>query len=264
MKILFFGDIVARPGRESLAKILPKITKKYKPDITIANAENSAHGKGVTENSLQEMREMGIDFFTSGNHVWKKEGIRLLQDPANHLIRPANYPEGVIGKGYEIINIRTQKIAIINLIGRIFFPNQYDCPFRKADEILTTIAKEKCNAIFVDFHSEATSEARAMGFYLDGKISALVGTHTHVQTADEQILPKKTAYITDVGMGGIKHSILGKNKNEVLNCFLKQDSVSSDWENDWKECIIQGVFVETEKGGTAKRIERISETVKNI
>jgi len=147
MKILFFGDIVARPGRESLAKILPKITKKYKPDITIANAENSAHGKGVTENSLQEMREMGIDFFTSGNHVWKKEGIRLLQDPANHLIRPANYPEGVIGKGYEIINIRTQKIAIINLIGRIFFPNQYDCPFRKADEIL--------------------SEARAMGFYLD-------------------------------------------------------------------------------------------------
>ncbi len=263
MKILFFGDIVARPGRESIAKVLPRLIKHYNPDITIANAENSAHGKGVTENSLQEMLASGIDFFTSGNHVWKKEGIKLLQNKSTPLIRPANYPEDVVGRGYEIINIRTQKIAVINLIGRIFFHNQYDCPFRKADEILALIARERCNAVLVDFHSEATSEARALGFYLDGKISALVGTHTHVQTADEQLLSNKTAYITDVGMCGVKDSVLGRNKEEVIESFFKQDSVSSDWDNDWKECIIQGVFIETGKNGKAKKIERISEIVKN-
>ncbi|MEA3273152.1 MAG: TIGR00282 family metallophosphoesterase [Patescibacteria group bacterium] len=263
MKILFLGDIVGRPGRESVAKILPRLIKRYHPDITIANAENIAHGKGVTESSLQELMKIGIDFFTSGNHVWKKEGIKLLQDKSIPLIRPANYPSGVIGRGYEIINIRTQKIAIINLIGRVFFHSDYDCPFKKADEILAEIAREKCDTIFIDFHSEATSEARALGFYLDGKISAIVGTHTHVQTSDEQLLSKKTAYITDVGMCGVKDSVLGKNKEEVIEGFLKQDSVGSDWYNDWKKCIIQGVFIETGKDRKAKKIERVLEIVEN-
>ena len=263
MKILFLGDIVGRPGRESVAKILPHLTKGYQPDITIANAENVAHGKGVTESSLQELIAMGIDFFTSGNHVWRKEGKKLLQDSSVPLIRPANYPVGVLGRGYDIINIRTQKIAIINLIGRVFFHSDYDCPFKKADEILAEIAREKCNAIFVDFHCEATSEARAMGFYLDGRISAIVGTHTHVQTSDDQLLPKKTAYITDTGMCGIKNSILGRDQAEIIEVFLKQDSVEADWKNDWKECIVQGVFIETGKDGKAKKIERVLEIVEN-
>ena len=263
MKIIFLGDIVARPGREAVKKALPDLKKHYCPDIVIANAENIAHGKGVTTNSLQELIDTGIDFFTSGNHVWKKEGALLLQDKKNPLIRPANYPTGVIGRGYEIINVLTKKIAVINLIGRTFFRYHYDCPFRAADKILSEIEREKCDAVIIDFHSEATSETKALGFYLDGRISALVSTHTHIQTADEQLLPNKTAYISDAGMCGVRYSVLGKNREEVINSFLKQDSVDSDWDNEWNECIIEGVFIETKNGVEAKEIKRISEVIKN-
>ncbi|MBU2025828.1 MAG: TIGR00282 family metallophosphoesterase [Patescibacteria group bacterium] len=261
MNILFLGDIVARPGREAIALALPKLKKKYQPDITIANAENIAHGKGVTQNALEELREAGIDFFTSGNHVWKKQGRLLLQNKNIPLIRPANYPPDVIGRGYEIINILAQKIAVINLIGRTFFRNHYDCPFRKADEIITQIKNQNPTAVLIDFHSEATSEIKALGYYLDGRISALIGTHTHIQTADEQILPQKTAYISDAGMCGEKHSILGKNKEEVIQGFLKQDSVDSGWDNDWNECIVEGIFIKTAKNGLAQKIQRIQEQI---
>jgi metallophosphoesterase (TIGR00282 family) len=261
MRILFLGDIVARPGREAVIKALPDLKKKYQPDFTIANAENIAHGKGITENSLKHLINGGIDFFTSGNHVWKKEGKQLLSNKKYPLIRPANYPPNVIGRGYEVINIFTEKLAIVNLMGRTFFRNHYDCPFRKADEIIEQIKQENCSNIFVDFHSEATSEVKALGCYLDGRVSALIGTHTHIQTADDEIFEKKTAYISDSGMCGIKDSVLGKDKHSIIESFLKQDSVSSFWSNQWKKCIIQGVFLETNKKSNTLKFKRISEII---
>jgi len=263
MNLLFLSDIVGRPGREAVTRTLDGLKKEFAPDITIANAENIAHGKGVTESTIDELRKAGIDFFTSGNHVWKKEGKALLQRKDMPLIRPANYPPDVIGKGYAIRNVLSQKIAIINLIGRTFFRFHYDCPFRTADSILKEIAHEKCSAVFVDFHSEATSETRALGFYLDGRVSAVIGTHTHVQTADDQILPNGTAYITGAGMCGIHQSILGKNKDQVIEGFLKQDSVEADWDTNWAHCIIQGVNLKLGRDGTASSIERISKLVTN-
>ncbi|MBD3238016.1 MAG: TIGR00282 family metallophosphoesterase [Candidatus Moranbacteria bacterium] len=262
MKIIFLGDVVARPGREAVKKAMDKLKTKYQPDLIIANAENIAHGKGLTQNTLQELKKSGVDFFTSGNHVWKKEGKLLLENPKMSLIRPANYPEGVIGKGYQILNVLTQRVAIINLIGRTFFRHHYDCPFRAADHILAQLESEKPNGIFVDFHCEATSEARAMGFYLDGRVSAVIGSHTHVQTADDQILSGQTAYLTDAGMCGKLNSVLGKNTNQVIDGFLKQDSVESDWDNDWEQAQIQGVLVEITRNLHAKKIIRINHIIK--
>ena len=262
LKILFLGDIVARPGREAVVQALPKLKAEYKPDLVIANAENIAHGKGVTQNTLNELLSGGIDFFTSGNHVWKKEGSLLLENRQIPLIRPANYPEGVPGRGFEILPVLSKKIAIINLIGRTFFKNHYDCPFKAADRILAELEKENLNAIIVDFHAEATSEAKALGYYLDGRVSAVLGTHTHIPTADEEILENKTAFITDVGMCGVKDSILGKNKEEILETFLKQDAVTADWDETWSECVIQGVYLEIDNNKEAKKIARVSKTVK--
>lgn len=263
MNILFLGDIVGRPGREAAAQALSKLRHRFKADFVIANGENLAHGKGVTLSALEELRSAGVDFFTSGNHVWKKEGRELLQNKSIPLVRPANYPPGVIGRGFEIIPVMTQKIAVINLIGRTFFRAHYDCPFRTADTIIEQLATQKPNVILIDFHCEATSEIRALGFYLDGRVTALLGTHTHVQTSDEQILPQKTAYITSAGMCGVRHSVLGKNKDLVINEFLKQDSVNSDWDSEWKECLVEGVAIESSRDGKAEKITRFSEVVKN-
>lgn len=263
MNILFLSDIVGRPGRDAVAKVISDLKKEFSPDITIANAENISHGKGVTKNALDELIKVGIEFFTSGNHVWKKEGKALLQRKDVPLIRPANYPPDVIGRGYEIRNVLSQKIAIISLIGRTFFRFHYDCPFRTADTILREIEHEKCGTIFVDFHCEATSEARALGFYLDGRVSAVIGTHTHVQTSDDQLLPKGTAYITNAGMCGVSQSVLGKNKDQVIEGFLKQDSVEADWDSDWKECVVEGVNLKIDRNGKASSIERFSKLVSN-
>ncbi|MBD3245227.1 MAG: TIGR00282 family metallophosphoesterase [Candidatus Moranbacteria bacterium] len=263
MKILFFADIVARPGREAVELAIPKLKNKYKPDIIIANGENIAHGTGLTGETVEKLIKSGVDFFTSGNHVWKKQGKELLQDKKVPLIRPANYPQGVIGDGFRIINVLTQRIAVVSLIGRTFFKFHYDCPFREADKIIDYLESQGCKTVFVDFHCEATSEAKALGCYLDGKVSAVIGTHTHIQTSDEQIMKGKTAYITDAGMCGKKDSILGRNKDEVIEGFLKQESVDSDWDTRWKKALIQGVFLEIDKKGRAKKIQRISQVIKN-
>jgi len=224
MKILFIGDIVGRSGRETVKKALPKIKEDQMPDLIIANGENLAHGRGLTPETIEEMKQAGIDFFTSGNHIYNnKAAIEKLNDKSFPVIRPANFPPGSPGRGYHIYETaKMQKIAIINLHGRVFITENYDCPFRKADEILEEIKGDQPNAIIIDFHAEATSEKIAFAKYLDGRVGAIVGTHTHVPTADAQIFESKTAYITDVGMVGASDSVIGAKKEDIINSFLTQ------------------------------------------
>jgi len=220
MKIIFFGDVVGEPGRYAIKKILPQWQKKYEPDFVIANGDNLAHGKGVTKRSLDEILESGVDLVTSGDHIWsKKEVISLLEDKKVPLIRPANFSDKVPGKGYWTTQLRTKKIMVINLIGRVFMKQQYDNPFETVNKILD---EESADIIIVDWHAEATAEKICMGWHLDGRVSAVLGTHTHIPTADAQILPNGTAYISDVGMVGPKNSSLGADKDLTLESFVKQ------------------------------------------
>jgi len=263
IKILFLGDIVGKIGRRALKDALPKLRKKYKPDLIIANAENIAHGKGVTEGTLKEMMTAGVDFFTSGNHIWSNpEGAKIFIENKLPIIRPANYPEGVLGDGYRVVKVGKNKILIINLLGRVFFRENFDCPFRKLEKILKETKKEKLSAIILDFHAEATSEKNTLARYFDGQLSAVFGTHTHIQTADEQVLPKGTAYITDTGMVGAKHSSLGVDMKNVVNNFLTQ--MPTNFEVPERgTCQINGIFVIIKpENGLAKSIERISFDVK--
>lgn len=223
MKILFIGDVVGRPGRNAVKEILPKIKKEFSPDLVIMNGENLSHGKGISESSISEMQKVGVEFFTSGNHIWsKKDIISYLEKPNTNLIRPANYPPGVPGKGYKIFETTAgKKVLIINLQGLIFMSQNLNSPFQAVDEILNQ-HQEKFNAIFVDFHAEATSEKVAMREHLDGRVSVLVGTHTHIPTRDAEVTELGTAYITDVGMVGKKNSIIGIDKEDIMQRFLTQ------------------------------------------
>ncbi|PIP51189.1 TIGR00282 family metallophosphoesterase [Candidatus Berkelbacteria bacterium CG_4_10_14_0_8_um_filter_35_9_33_8] len=219
MKILFIGDIVGQTGRDILKTQLKSIKKNNKIDFVIANGENSAHGSGITEKILREIIDSGVDVITSGNHIFKKkEAIDLVNKKENHLIIPANYPEKIKANRTIEKVIDGQKVVVINLMGRVFMKEGLDCPFQKIDNLLTKISY---NAIIVvDFHGEVTSEKRAFGFYTDGKVTAVIGSHTHVQTSDSEILPKGTAYITDAGMTGSVNSILGDKKESIINSFL--------------------------------------------
>ncbi|NQV13737.1 MAG: TIGR00282 family metallophosphoesterase [Parcubacteria group bacterium] len=261
MKILFLGDIVGKGGRRAVKKVLPTWREKYQPDFVIANGENLAHGAGVTEKTIAEMTEVGIDAFTSGNHIFQnKQGVDVLNNKESNIIRPANYPPGAPGIGWKIFPVRTKKILLVNLIGRVFFKDDYDCPFRVADDILEETKSEKPDVIFVDMHMEATSEAKALGFHLDGRVSAVVGTHTHVPTADERVLSGGTAYITDVGMAGPQDSVIGAKKEVVTEQFLTQLPFKYDVEEEGV-CEVNGVVVEIGAKGKAKKIERVHEEV---
>lgn len=218
MNIMMIGDICGRPGRATTAHFIPILKQEYELDLIIANGENSAGGVGITKKVLEELSNMDIDIVTTGNHIWDKREIFTFIDDENALIRPANYPPGTPGKGYYIKSVNNRKIAVINLLGRVFMP-PVDCPFRTVTQILAEI-KDICDIIIVDFHAEATSEKSAMGWYLDGKVSCVAGTHTHIQTADERILPQGTAYISDLGMVGPLNSILGVDKEPVIQKFL--------------------------------------------
>jgi metallophosphoesterase (TIGR00282 family) len=224
MNILFIGDIYGRPGRGTVKKVLKNFRQEHGIHLVIANAENMHHGKGVTEANLDEMREAGVDFFTSGNHIWKERAIvPFLNNKRLKLVRPANYPSGVPGLGWQITEgALKQRVLVINLLGRVFMPNHLDCPFRKADEILKENAHEQLAAIIVDFHAETTSEKMALAQYLDGRVSAVIGTHTHVPTADARILPKGTAFMTDAGFVGPTDSIIGADKEAIIEHFLTQ------------------------------------------
>jgi len=216
MKILFIGDIVGKIGRHTIEKVVPDLIHKEKVDLTIANGENLAHGKGLTESTANEVLNNGIDFLTSGNHIASKKDYETVLNKLP-LIRPANF-NTTIGDGYKIIEVLGKKILIINLLGRVFMRESLDCPFRKLEQIL----KEESDFDYslVDFHSEASSEARAFSFFADGKVDAVLGTHRHVSTNDAQILEKGTFYITDCGMVGEKNSVLGIKKEEIIQSFL--------------------------------------------
>ena len=214
IRILFIGDIIGRPGRKALNIFLPTLLEKYSPTIIIGNGENAAGGNGMTEEVCRELLGR-LDVITSGNHIWDKKEIFSFFEVEPRLLRPANYPSGAPGYGYNIYKLESGlSIAVINLQGRIFMWN-IDCPFKTADKIIPEVASQ-ADIIFVDFHAEATSEKQALGRYLDGRVSAVVGTHTHVQTADERILPGGTAYITDAGMTGSYDSVIGVEVEDAL------------------------------------------------
>ncbi|MHB8125500.1 MAG: TIGR00282 family metallophosphoesterase [Desulfitobacteriaceae bacterium] len=220
MNVLFIGDIVGKPGREAVRALLKSFQEEYAIDVTIANAENAAGGNGLTKDVAQELYDLGIDFLTMGNHVWDQRAILNYIDNESRLIRPANYPLGAPGKGYGYIHKLGRKVAVLNLSGRIFLP-PLDDPFSGAIRLINIIRQET-PIIIVDFHAEATSEKVALGWFLDGKVSAVLGTHTHIQTADARILEQSTAYITDVGMTGPLNSVLGVKKEVIINRFLTQ------------------------------------------
>jgi len=258
LKIIFLGDIVGKIGRKAVKHVLPKWKELYEPDLVIANAENLAHGKGVTENTLNEMLEAGVDFFTSGNHIWENTQVEEIfkKDKAS-LIRPANYPAGLPGHGFKIVKAGKTKVLIANLNGRVFFfKENFDCPFRAMEKIIAEAKKKKIKHIIVDLHAEATSEKTTMGRYFDGQISLLIGTHTHIPTSDEQILPKGTGYITDAGMSGYKDGSLGVALPEVIEQFLYQTPQRFELPEEGN-CVVNAVFAIIDEKGRCEKIERL-------
>ncbi|MFZ4859488.1 MAG: TIGR00282 family metallophosphoesterase [Desulfuromonadaceae bacterium] len=256
VKILFVGDIVGKPGRQALSRELHRLVDRHTIDIVIANGENAAGGFGLTIEVAKELFGHGIHLLTGGNHIWdKKEQVSfILSDP--RIIRPANYPAGAPGVGSAILTTPGGvKVAVLNLEGRVFMKS-LECPFLIADREIKRL-KQETPIIFVDFHAEATSEKSALGWYLDGRVSALVGTHTHVQTADERILPQGTAFLTDAGMTGSFDSVIGMGKEETIHRFLTQ--LPSKFEVGKKDIRLNAVVIGVnEVSGKALSIERIN------
>ncbi len=224
LKILFIGDIVGKIGRKAVVKVLPKLKKDLKLDLIIANVENSAHGTGVTEDIIKELQATGVDWMTAGDHAFKRIKQLDIYDKYS-ILAPANFADSIPGKGYGLITLKNNRnVLLINLIGRVFMKMDHNCPFHKLNEILANndLPRKKLSAIIVDIHAEATSEKVAMGHFADGKVTAILGTHTHVMTADHKVTPKGTAYITDVGMVGATDSCIGVDKENIIKTFLTQ------------------------------------------
>lgn len=220
-RILFIGDIVGSPGRRAVSQTLPRLKEELRPSFIIANGENVAGGVGITRDTAEELLYAGVDVITLGNHAWAKREVYPFLDKEPRVLRPANYPDGVPGRGWGIYSTRSgEHIGVVSLCGRVFM-DHLENPFKVADAILGTIS-EDTDVIFIDFHGEATSEKYAFGWYMDGRAHAVVGTHTHVQTADERILPNGTAYITDAGMTGPRDSVIGVTKDLIISRFLTQ------------------------------------------
>ncbi len=250
--ILFIADVVGKPGRHILSQMARRLRYKHEADYVIANTENSAGGFGITPEMARKVFAYGVDCQTSGNHLWDRNGIGEFMENEPRLIRPANYPDAK-GWGYHINRVGDHRIAVLSLMGRTFMYD-IDCPFRTADQILDELPDD-IKMIVVDIHAEATSEKQAIWYYLDGRVSAVVGTHTHVQTADEQISEKGTAYITDVGMTGPHDSILGMKKDPALRRFLTGRPIRLSVADD--DVRISGVILEIDpESGRTVRIER--------
>lgn len=259
MNILFFGDIVGKPGRQGLIKILPDLKLKYNADLAVANGENLSHGVGINRAAYNEIMDGGINFLTSGNHIWAKKEINdILNDNNANIIRPANYPPGAPGQEYKILEIGAYKVLFINLLGRVFMKKNLDCPFRKFDEILIDEELNNIKIKIVDFHAEATSEKIAFGYYIDGRVSAMIGTHTHVATNDLRILPMGTFSVTDVGMVGVRESVLGKEKEGIIKQYLTQMPVKTDIAEN-NDIQVNGVFLKiNNKNGAVDKFEQIN------
>lgn len=255
MKLVFIGDIVGKPGRQIVAQRIREIREAWQPDIILANAENAAGGLGATPEVIDELKRLGIAGFTMGNHTWRKKTIIAAMPGLPELVRPANFPPGLPGKGATVITLPDgRKLGLLNLIGRIYM-EPFDCPFRAADALLPELLKET-RTILVDMHAEATSEKIAMGWYLDGRSSAVVGTHTHVQTADNWIMPGGTAYITDVGMCGPIQSVIGTDKDVVVRKFVS--GMPEKFDVAVGAALLSAVAIDIDDAtGQARTIERI-------
>lgn len=257
MKILFIGDIVGEPGRRAVEELVPKIKKREGVEFVIANGENVAGGSGITPALADELFEHGVNVLTSGDHIWKRKEIVEKIDSDRRVLRPANYPSGVPGFGSAVIQSSSgTDVGVVCLVGRVFM-QPVECPFRVARGEIDKL-KKTARVIIVDMHAEATSEKIAMGWYLDGTVSAIVGTHTHVQTADEKILPGGTAFISDVGMTGPFDGVIGRKKEQILARFLTQ--MPARFEMAEGDIQLHGVIIDIdEKTGKANSIKRIQE-----
>ena len=255
MRVLAIGDLIGSAGIRKLKNILPKLKEEEKIDFVIVNGENSAEGMGITETNFKDILSEKVDVITMGNHTWgKKDIFKFIDHPK--LLRPANYPKGVVGKGYNIYSCKNKKIAVINLIGRVDINVLSENPFILAKEIIEKI-KNQVDMIFIDFHAEATAEKIAMGYFLDGKVTAVYGTHTHVQTADETILENGTAYITDIGMTGPKKSVIGMDVAASIKRF--ETTLPERYKIATGECIFNGVIFDVDDTtNKVKEIKRIN------
>lgn len=248
-------------GRRAVAQIVPSLKAEFEPDLILANAENAAHGIGFTSKILKELTDAGVQFFTSGNHVFAKpDAVPPLTDPTTIIIRPANYPAGMPGVGFRIFEVGSRSVMVVNLMGRVFMKEELDCPFKKLDEILAGVDVKQLAAVIVDFHAEATSEKVAFGWYADGRVSAVLGTHTHVPTADAKILPLGTAYVTDIGMVGAVDSVIGDAKAPIIDSFLNQTPFKLDIPEEG-EVAVNAVLIDvdptTRKAIKMVRVDRI-------
>ncbi|MCS7053959.1 MAG: TIGR00282 family metallophosphoesterase [Ignavibacterium sp.] len=254
ISVLFIGDIIGNPGLEFTQTFLPSLIQKYKPDLVIANGENISDGKGCTEKEAKILFELGVKVITGGNHTWDKHQSQEYLKQDNRSLRPLNYPKGTHGNGYIVLEVKNTKVAVVNLQGRTFM-TAIDCPFRTAEWVISKL-KNETKIIIIDFHAEATAEKMALANFLDGKVSCIIGTHTHIQTSDERILPNGTGYITDVGMTGPYDSVIGMKTQAALNRFLYQTPQKYETAKD--EVHLSGVYftVDIQSGKTIS-IERI-------
>ena len=253
MRILFIGDIVGKPGRKAVKELLPQALEKTQPDIVIGNSENLVHGRGVSSETLTSMMEAGIDCFTGGDHSFWHGNYESIS--VNFpIIRPANYPFGVPGEGFRLVKTKkNDTLLLINVMGRTFLNERLDDPFTKVDEILNKVSSSEYDATLVDFHAEATSEKHALAFYLDGRVNAIVGTHTHVPTCDNRVLPKRTLYVSDVGMAGNLDSVLGVDENVIIAQYLTAQNQRFEWKEQGR-IALRSVIIDT-KNGTIDRMD---------
>jgi len=259
VKVLFLGDVFGKPGRQAVQRLVPRLISRHGLDLVIANAENSANGMGVTPETADELLAAEVNFLTSGNHIWsKREILPYLDAPGSRLLRPANYPKGSPGRGRGVVTTPDgRRLGVVNLEGRVFMRN-LDDPFQVALTEVAALRAEGCRCILVDMHCEATSEKMAMAWHLEGKVSAVLGTHTHVQTADARLLPGGTAFMTDVGMCGPWDSVIGMRKEPVLERFLTQRP--APFEPAKRDVWLQGAILDLDDAtGKALAIERVQE-----
>ncbi len=258
LKILVFGDIVGEPGRIAIAQHLPALKAEYKPDLVVANGENVAGGLGIEGKTARELRTLGIDIITLGDHTWQRKEIKgFLPDNSSWIIRPQNYPSGAPGRGWTVWNSAAGvRVGVANVMGRVFLNIPLDCPFRAMEGLLEGPLAE-CDLVIVDMHAEATSEKIAMGRFLDGKVAAVYGTHTHVQTSDQALLPKGTAYITDLGMCGSIDGVIGMDAETAIRRFVS--GVNESYKIGSGRVGVSGIYLELDpKAKSAIKIERIS------
>lgn len=257
MNILFIGDVIGRTGRRALSDRLHRLVDEHQVDLVVANGENAAAGFGLTAPIAMELFDLGVDVITSGNHIWDKREVYDYLDREERVLRPANYPPGLPGRGAGIFTTSAGlKVGVMNLEGRVFM-NNLDCPFRAADSLIDEL-QQQTPIIFIDFHAEATSEKMALGCYLDGRVSAVICTHTHVQTADERILPGGTAYMSDAGMTGSRDAVIGMRKEQAIEKFLNQVPVR--FEVAKKDPFVCGVLITVdEETGRALAVQRIQD-----